>query len=425
MNKVNAGKLNLLLWLAVVVSPTMTLANGMRLVSQDGFATARGEAFVATADNASAIYYNPAGITQLEGNQFRSGLYGIYLDPTYRPPSTAPNSGKTYHTDNNYAAAPDMFYTHTSAGSRLSYGFGVYAPFGLGLSWPQDTGFRSVGIESKLTYLRVNPVLAFKVTPKLSIGAGLTVNYAKLELEQGLRARARPFENYFRFSGAGWSAGYNAGVLWQPDEKISFGATFRSATSFTLDGETAFILQPVIPATERNASADFEFPLTAAIGVSWRPTPAWNFEFDADYADWSCLGTVTIHQKTPAPFPIRQNIPFHLNWKESWLYSVGATRYFDGGWHASIGYAFNQSSVPDQYYSPLAADLDRHFISAGVGHRGRKYDVDVAYQFGYGPSHTVSGSTPPSQPGQFAGQTADGTYGFISHAILISVGIHF
>ena len=71
------------------VSALNVSANGFRLASQDAFATARGEAFVATADNPSAIYYNPAGITQLEGNNLRSGIYGIYLDPSLQSPQTA------------------------------------------------------------------------------------------------------------------------------------------------------------------------------------------------------------------------------------------------------------------------------------------------------------------------------------------------
>src|ERR1035438_7475497 len=84
-------------------------ANGFGLPDQDGFATARGEAFVATAENPSAIYYNPAGITQLEGGNLRSGIYGIYLDPSYNPPG----SGNTYHSSDNYAAVPQLFYTYT------------------------------------------------------------------------------------------------------------------------------------------------------------------------------------------------------------------------------------------------------------------------------------------------------------------------
>ena len=105
-------------------------ANGFLLPDQDAFATARGEAFVATADNPSAIYYNPAGITQLEGNELRGGLYGIYLDSSFSPPSTASNHGHTYDNHDNYAAVPQIFYTYTPTNMPLSFGLGGYAPFG-------------------------------------------------------------------------------------------------------------------------------------------------------------------------------------------------------------------------------------------------------------------------------------------------------
>jgi len=79
---------NTSLVLAVLVSGASGMSvsgNGFRLADQDAFATARGEAFVATADNASAVYYNPAGIAQLPGSNLRAGMYGIYLDPTFSP----------------------------------------------------------------------------------------------------------------------------------------------------------------------------------------------------------------------------------------------------------------------------------------------------------------------------------------------------
>jgi len=118
----------------LIACPTLLRANGMRLVSQDGFASARGEAFAATADNPSAIYYNPAGITQLEGDNLRSGIYALYYDTTYRPPDTAPNSGITYHSSADFAAATTLFYTHTFQDSPISAGFGIYAPYGAGLT---------------------------------------------------------------------------------------------------------------------------------------------------------------------------------------------------------------------------------------------------------------------------------------------------
>jgi len=68
----------------------------------------------------------------------------------------------------------------------------------------------------------------------------------------------------------------------------------------------------------------------------------------------------------------------------------------------------------------VIAEMDRHFLSVGTGHRGKRLSFDVAYQFGYGPKRTVSGSAISA-----AGQSADGDYEFISHAIAVSVGWHF
>jgi long-chain fatty acid transport protein len=402
------------------ISAMNVSANGFRLASQDAFATARGEAFVATADNASAIYYNPAGIAQLEGNNLRAGLYGINLDPTYR----AANSGNTYHIDSadQLAAVPQLFYAYTPEKCPVSFGLGVYSPYGLSAAWPEDSDFRAVALNGSLTYFRVNPVAALKLARNFSIAAGLTVDYAKMDLEQGMIRDPLP-PNFFRFKGDGWGVGYNLGLLWQPHEKISIGATFRSSTAITLAGHTEAEKLSQLRLTYRNAQADFTFPLTAVFGISFRPTPKWNLEFDADYTDWSSIGTITIRQAHEPLVPDPATLI--LDWQASWMYKCGVTRYFDHGWHASAGFVFNENSVPNAYYTPLLADLDRYFFSVGAGHKGKRLDFDLAYQFGYGPAHTVTGSTPSTIGGQVAGQTADGKYKFISHAVLVTVGMHF
>lgn len=400
-------------------------ANGFRLASQDGFATARGEAFVATANNASAIYYNPAGITQLKGNNLRGGLYGIYLNQSFTPTNGAPNSGNTYHNSHDLAAIPQLFYTYTPKNWPVSFGVGVYAPYGGNISWPEDTGFRAVATEGSLEYLRINPVIAVKLAPNLSIGGGVMVDYGNIDLESGLRALPTP-PNFYRFKGDGWTVGYNLGVLWQPVEKVYLGATFRSATSFTMNGHTEFeqlasgILDTTLP-----AHADFTFPLTTVVGISYRPTPKWNLEFDADYTEWSSFGTTTIYQEGSPPPGGTQNPSLTFDWQPSWMYEFGVTRYFDKGWHVSAGYVYNETSVPDAYYTPLVADLDRHFFSIGAGRKGKRFDFDVTYQFGYGPAHTVTDSTPSSLSGVNAGQTANGKYKFISQAVMVTVGVRF
>ena len=404
--------------------PLMLQANGMRLASQDGFASARGEAFVATADNPSAIYYNPAGITQVEGGDLRLGAYGIYLDPTYKPPAGAANSGNTYHVKNNFAAVPQFFYACTPGDSPVSFGLGVYSPYGLGVSWPQDTGFRSVALRGQLTYLTANPAVALKLGPQLSIGGGVTLNYSKIDLEQGLSRKQIPhYPDDFRFKGDGWSYGYNLGLLWQVQEQVSIGVSFRSSATVTMKGRTDFELLPQIHATRETAQTEFTFPINAIFGISYRPTPKWNLEFDADYTDWSSFGTVNIRQ-TATTYPLQKDISLAMDWQPSWMFEFGVTRFFDNRWHVSGGYVYNENSVPDANYTPLAADLNRHFFSVGTGRKGKRYDFDLAYQFGYGPDRTVTGSK-PSTAGRIAGQNADGTYAFLSHAVLLTLGMHF
>lgn len=416
-----------LLTVALASGPELVWANGLRLASQDGFATGRGEAFVATADNPSAIYYNPAGLSQLQGHQVRGGLYAICYEPSFVPPPGRLNSGTTYRSTDRRAVAPNLFYAYGWPQGPCSFGLGAYAPYGGRISWPQDTGFRTVALSSSLRYLTLNPVMALKLAPGLSIGGGIMVNFADMELEQGLRpAWQPPNTNFFRFKADGWSAGYNLGLLWQPHPKLALGATFRSQTTVGLNGRTEFEQYTLgVPFSRRPAQADFEFPLTTVVGVSYRPTPRWNLEFNADYTDWGSFGTVTLRQQGPLPLGWPQNPDVTLNWQPSWLYAFGVTRYFDNGWHVSGGYAFNRNSVPDAYYTPLAADLDRHFFSLGLGRRSKRLGFDVAYQFGYGPAHTVTGSQPPSLSGVFAGQNADGTYRFRSHGLLVSVGWRF
>jgi long-chain fatty acid transport protein len=383
------------------------MANGFRLVSQDAFAAARGEAFVATADNPSAVHYNPAGLTQLDGRQVRMGAYALHFEPTFTPLS----GNDTYHIEEQDALAPQSYFSYSLPDYRLTLGLGIYAPHGASVTWPQDTGFRSVALMGELTYLRINPVVAYEVRPGLSIAAGVMVDYADLGLEQGISRRVTS-NDYFRFSGDDIGLGYN------------FGATFRSAVSQNFDGVTDMEGRNIL-GTDIPASVKYEFPYTAVIGLSYRPTKEWNIELDADFSNWSSIDVVTIRQREEPPFPVQKVIPVNLGFEDSWMLKLGATRYFDDGWYASAGYVFNQNSVPDDYYSPVVADLDRHFLTFGVGRKWKKYTVDVAYQFGYGPNSTVTGSVPSSPTGTFAGQTADGTYDFLSHALLFSAGVRF
>jgi long-chain fatty acid transport protein len=412
----------------LLAAPTVLTANGFRLVSQDAFAAARGEAFVATADNPSAIHYNPAGISQLDGFQFRLGAYALHFEPTFTPPSTSTDpfaTQKTHDIEENDALAPQLYCTYRLPESPLTLGLGIYAPHGASVTWPQDTGFRTVALDGELTYLRINPVASLEIRPGLSFAVGAMIDDASTSNGQGLLVTENPFKNSFDFEGDALSVGYNLGILWQINEQWSVGATYRSKSLMNFEGETTVEQDPFFSKTTVDADMELEFPDTAVFGVSYRPTERWNIEFNADYSNWSSIDTTTIKQKDPPPYPVQQDIPVTMEWKDSWMLKFGVTHYFDEGWHASAGYLFNENSVPSTNYSPVVADLDRHFFSLGVGRQWSRYHMDLAYQYGFSPERTVRGSKPPSTPAANAGQNANGTYDFASHALLISFGMEF
>ena len=119
---------------------------GLRIPNQDAEAIARGNAFVASADNPSAIYYNPAGITQLEGQNFQMGMHVISVNSRYRNRATGAETKSKYELQ----PVPQFYYTISPTNSSLSYGVGMYAPYGLGIEWPENSPLRTLIIEGRL-----------------------------------------------------------------------------------------------------------------------------------------------------------------------------------------------------------------------------------------------------------------------------------
>jgi long-chain fatty acid transport protein len=384
------------------------MGNGFRLPDQDAKATARGEAFAATADNASAIYYNPGGIGLLPGHNVRAGVFGIKLNVDYDSPV-----GTSSETDNSLVPVPNLFYSYGAEELPFAAGLGVYSPYGLKNEWPEDTGFRSIALKSELKALTVNPVVAWKILPNLSIGAGPTITYSEIELIKGVTPY--PNNDYADLDGHTTDVGFNVGLIWQPDPKLSFGLSYRSKTDMGYKGTTTldFVVPP--PGYPQSLTMDNEatlvFPQNIVFGISYRPTPAWNIEFDIDWTDWNQLNTVYIDQAIPDSLK--------LDWESSFYYELGLTRYFGDTW-VSAGYIYNENSVPTKTFNPWVSDQNRQFGCVGIGHKWRSLSFDLAYQFGFGPSRTVTGS-----PISNVGQSADGKYEYKSHAFAVSAGINF
>jgi len=423
-NNHNAQKIKLAALLICVLAaffeltlPQTTSAIGFRTPNQDPAAVARGNAFAATADNPSAIYYNPAGITQLKGQHIQIGVQNyLGINTHYKSATT----GQTSDTDFEVIPSPQLYYTYTPDDSAFSFGLGLYAPFGLGVKWPENTGFRSIAIESRLEYLTLNPVIAWKIHPTLSIAIGPTINYSEIKFTRGLLTGT----DKFKFQGDDTSLGFNAGILWQPHQQWSFGLNYRSASRMNFKGKSTYDL--LGSSADTKAAADF--PQIISGGVSFRPNTNWNIEFNVDYTDWKTLNTVTlegtsalgINALLPGP-PPAFDLPLQLDWHESWLFEFGITRQLDDGWFISAGYFYCGETTPSSTYTPAVPDTAQHVGSIGIGHQTDKWRWVVAGQLSAGAKRNIT----DSQASPFTGESANGTYQMIVPTISFSLARKF
>ena len=145
--------------------PATLSASGIRTGYKDADAIARGNAFAATADNPAAIYYNPAGLTQLDGSAFSASAYVVQLQSDY-----SPGAGPATSMKRETHALPQFYYAHAPSGANYAFGLGAYVPFGLATDWPNTSGFNTIATKAELTDYAVTAVGAWKISPELSIG---------------------------------------------------------------------------------------------------------------------------------------------------------------------------------------------------------------------------------------------------------------
>lgn len=394
------------LFLALI--PANVFALGFRIPNQDPEAIARGNAFAATADNPSAIYYNPAGITQLPGQTLQVGDLNYFGINTHYQAA----GGGSSDTKFEVLPVPQIFYVLSPTNMPLSFGLGVYAPFGLGVVWPQNSGFRSIAIESRLQYITANPIVAWKILPSLSVAAGPTLNYSELKFTRGLTTGS----DMFQYDATGFGVGFNAGILWQPITQLSFGGNYRSATTIDYGGIVNY--NPGAGSASAQTHATIPFPQIASGGISYRPTPNWNVEVDVDWANWDTLDNVSL-RGTKKIFGA--DLPLQLDWHDSWFYEVGATRYLKHGYSVSAGYFFSGDTAGSKHFTPAIPDTDLHVGSLGLSHKGQHWNWAVAGQIITGPARQINNS----QSNPFTGESANGKYQLFVPTLTVSLGYHF
>ncbi|MES2475355.1 MAG: outer membrane protein transport protein [Verrucomicrobiota bacterium] len=385
----------------LVISLTLTSplwGNGFNVPVQSPEATSRGNAWLATANSAAAVYYNAAGLTQLESPELHVGVYGVKLGL-----EADLDSGTHEKADNNWAALPQI-YAAIPINDKLVGGVGLNTPFGLATDWGQNSQFRLLSTETELQYLTGWFVMGYEVTDTWSVGGGFGVSRADLTFGR-FTTVAPGVDLPSRFVGDDEALSWTISTRWAPTEQHAFGLVYRSKTDFKLKGD--FEITGAVP--EEDASLDFMTPASLAGGYAYSPCKEWTFEANVEWMNWDQFNSFDLKSPTTGS----NTTPF--NWNSNFIYSVGATRFLEDGWSISAGYNFIENSIPDHNFSPGVSDANRHWLNAGFGRKCESFSWNFAYQYAF------SDRDVDNSPGGLA----DGTFKSRFHGIMLDFDWQF
>ena len=446
-----------LLPVSLSLSVTPVQAQTPRLQGQSASAAAMGNAFVAQADDPSALHYNPAGMTQLHGFQTLFGTSLIGGTTQFTGPSGAQATGDR----NGSLAYPPPGHVYLVANLKdlgfaalgdFSAGIGLNNPFGSLTRYPNDGPFRSALTFTTLPLLDIKPTIAYKLNDQLSFGLGADIyTFSGLFGEGHLEQKSVwpgglgiPAGSLVEINGSDTTAGFNVSLLYTPYRNsegkplVNIGMVYRSQATFHLTGN--FLANGTSIA---GTAATFVLPQVFSGGIAvWpvrTPDREWKLEFDVDYVGWKSNRTLDIHLTNGTV------LPFPQNWQSGYTAMVGTEyRWLRlaslPDWDVALraGYMNQQTQVPDRTFNPGVPSANTHIPSVGIGFachehgyflglircgelgigplKPKLFAIDLSYQAAFYEVRTVTGNQNP---------TVNGRYDTLIHAGSLSLRFNY
>ena len=366
--------LSLLLFLALLL-PTTSHAAGFALYEWGARGLGMAGSLVAHADDPSALAYNPAGMTQLEGTQVMAGFSAIA--PTAKV--TLDGVGTTKGEDNVWI--PPHAYVTWQLSDRYWLGLGVFSRFGLGTEYDPNWEGRYHVYEAVIRSVSVNPNLAMKLTDTLSGSIGIEGMW--FEFTQKKKAFT-PFGDVdAKLLGDSIGYGLNLGLHYRPLDWLALGASYRSEITQELRGDATYrnnmLGSPFFPNT--GAKGTVTLPATYMAGVAVFPTDRLSIEASVVLTAWSSYEDLTIHLDEPATPGGNPVIAQRKNWKDVYRYQIGleykATDWLD----LRLGYTYDEDPIDTDFADFMVPSNDRQLYSVGAGLHWNSWTLDLAYTY--------------------------------------------
>jgi long-chain fatty acid transport protein len=412
----------------------VAFSSGFYNGAQSAKAMSMGNAFVAQADDPTALYFNPAGIVQLESTQVAVGASIVEGNISFKSDGNNSFASKAGTTDIRHHTffVPYGYITH-KFNDNVSIGLSMFSNFGLCSDWPDKWEGRFVqgGTLSRLTTYSINPVLALRPHQKVSLAFGPVIQYLDLKLKNRTLNPFSSNELDTEFTGSNWGLGYNFGLLIWITENVKFGCSYRSEILQSIsDGRLNFTPQEATPIPGVNFydtgfTASIKTPAIVMFGLAWTHGPL-TVEFDAQWTEWSSFEQLAANFNAPVGGQFGLTVP--KNWRDAWEYHFGVQYALNKYINLRAGFIYDMGAVPASTLEPLVPFGDRLFYNAGLGIKYQKFTVDTSYTYMDGKNSTWNNAAgDPSSGGALLGfKRVTGKFeGIGTHLVLLTMSYKF
>ena len=378
--------------LAIGAVSTHSLGNGIAINEQS--VSGMGTSFAgraSAAQDATILFGNPAGISKLERPQVVGGFATIKADIDIDDSSAETADGDMVPL----ATVPFAYYT-SPINEQWSWGIGMYVPYALISDYEKSFGGRYKGLYSKVEVVTLQPTISYKITDRVSVGFGPTINKIKGKLTSNLNDGALSGiiggsgDAKVNIKGDDTAVGFNLGVLVDVTDSLTWGLTYHSKVDYTLEGRTKIsgFDSPVLGAAnnEYDASLDFTTPETVDTSITYALDDKWTVYAGTTWTRWSRLDAIVVENEGTPTLPILGNsfatVSEDLKWHDTWSHAIGASYQLTPAVVLRTGLAFDPSPSENAHRTVRIPVGNRKVFSLGAGWSpSEDVTIDVAYSY--------------------------------------------
>lgn len=400
--KCNRTRISGLVAGALLVVSGSAAASGFALIEQSG--SGLGNAYAggaASAEDASTVFFNPAGMSQIKGRQVVVALHAIKPSAKFSDTGSSAAAGQALGGNGGDAGSlafvPNLYYV-MDVNQNIKFGLGINAPFGLKTEYDAGWAGRFQAMKSEVKTVNVNPTLSYQMNETVTLGLG--VDYQKIDAElTNKQSLGAGVEGNAKVSGSDNAWGYNLGALFQVNPDTRVGVAYRSSINYNLSGDLLVTSPAGTVLANPSVTADIKTPDSLSVSGFRKIDAKWDVMGDITWTGWSKFKELRVVDSTGTTRSLTNE-----NWKDTYRFSIGANHHYNEQWISRIGIAFDQGPVKDQYRTARIPDNDRTWIAFGGKYTAsNNSSVDVGYAHLFVKDSSISndkgGATGTSTPG--------------------------